>query len=124
MFIQQLRSLRQLVFENLLTSVQEESDRQEYLAGLLTRERKLATEVCSGGRGDEDDDDDDDVVVVVVAAGHGGGGGRGGAHDDDDGIFGWSVDARAQVGHRGVCLCRDDGGGGDNDDDDDGDDDV
>ena len=45
MFIDKLRTLRQLVFDNLLTTAEEESDRQVYLAGLLARERKLANEV-------------------------------------------------------------------------------
>lgn len=40
-----LKSLRQLVFDQLLTTVAEETEKQEHLAGLLARERKLANEV-------------------------------------------------------------------------------
>jgi IQ domain-containing protein D len=47
LFIRQLKMMQQHVFENLLTTVEEETDKQEHLAGLLARERRLANEVCA-----------------------------------------------------------------------------
>eukprot|EP00042_Codosiga_hollandica_P035354 m.261587 g.261587 ORF g.261587 m.261587 type:complete len:454 (+) comp54613_c0_seq2:103-1464(+) len=45
LFLYNLKSLRQLAFDQLLTTVAEETEKQEHLAGLLARERKLANEV-------------------------------------------------------------------------------
>ena len=44
-----LKTLRQLAFDKLLTTVAEETEQQEHLAGLLARERRLANEVRKQG---------------------------------------------------------------------------
>lgn len=46
LLIQSMRSLRKLLFERLLTTVDEERRRQEYLAGLIAREQECNEEIA------------------------------------------------------------------------------
>lgn len=45
LLITQMRKLRELLFEKLLTTVDEERNRQDYLSGLISREEELNAEI-------------------------------------------------------------------------------